>query len=217
MPPIDIPKISGSYRDWPQFQDAFERIIEANKQLFTYQKFYYLKNAVVGEAANLINSMTTKESDYADAWKLLKEQYDNEKYICYGYLDALMDLPVMLKESHTQMSKYLNEIRKYIRSIKNVGQPIDHWDTLLIFMVEKKLDSRTKRAWKNEIKINQFTTMKEFLDFLVRRCKMIQREPDLKNISKHISVENKVRNDKRYVNATNTLITANSFDKNRCV
>lgn len=219
LPPIDIPKFSGSYRDWPQFKDAFETIVEANKQLSTYQKFYYLKNAVVGDAANLINSMTTKESDYMDAWELLKEQYDNEKYICYGYLDALMDLPVMIKESHTQLSKFLNEIRKCSRSIKNLGQPIDQWDTLLIFMLEKKLDYATKRAWKNEIKVDQFPTMKQFLDFLVRRCKLIEPEPDLgpKNYSKQVSVEGKGKNDKRYVSVSKTLFTSSSHasDRNR--
>lgn len=81
--------------------------------------------------------MTSKESDYLDAWELLKEQYDNEKYIWYGYLDALMDLPGLLQESHRQLSRFLNKIRKCIRSIKNVGQPIDQWDTSLIFMLEE--------------------------------------------------------------------------------
>lgn len=219
LPPIDIPKFSGSYRDWPQFKDAFETIVEANKQLTTYQKFYYLKNAVVGDAANLINSMTTKESDYIDAWELLKEQYDNEKYICYGYLDALIDLPVMNKESHTQLSHFLNEIRKCVRSIKNLGQPIEQWDTLLIFILEKKLDFATKRAWKNEIKVDQFPTMKEFLDFLVRRCKMIEPEPDfmLKGNSKQVMVENKGKTDRRFINTSKTLFASSSHasDRNR--
>lgn len=54
-------------------------------------------------------------------------------------MQALFDLPVILRESSVNSRKHLDDALRHIRALSNLNQPVDKWDTPLIFLMSSKL------------------------------------------------------------------------------
>lgn len=124
---------------------TFDRLIHSNVVLSKIQKFYYLQSCLKGEAAHVISNVEISDDNYAVAWSLLKNRYENKKVMINTHVKALFELPVLKIESHVQLRYLLNHFLKYLRSLKALGQPTDTWDTLLIYVISNKFDPTTKR------------------------------------------------------------------------
>ncbi|XP_053678669.1 uncharacterized protein LOC128729046 [Anopheles nili] len=73
LPTIALPEFSGDYMQWLTFRDTFECLIHAIGDLPAIQKFHYLRAAVKGEAAQVIDSITISAANYDLAWNTLTE------------------------------------------------------------------------------------------------------------------------------------------------
>ncbi|XP_045483078.1 uncharacterized protein LOC123688551, partial [Harmonia axyridis] len=174
LPTMQIPEFQGSYKNWLEFYDSFNALIHTNTGLTDIQKFYYLKNALKGDAAEVIRSLEVSSENYKAAWSLLKTRFENKKMIALNHIESLHKFPPIMKESYGQIRKFLDEIRRDLRALRSLGQPVDHWDTLLIFTLEAKLDPVTRREWQKSGKVNKFASMEEFLQFLEERCVLLE-------------------------------------------
>ncbi|XP_072764624.1 uncharacterized protein [Anoplolepis gracilipes] len=81
LPNIDLPKFDGSYERWIPFRDLFESLIDSNAALPNVQKLHYLRSALAGEAAKVINALEITNDNYTLAWNLLKKRYENKRLI----------------------------------------------------------------------------------------------------------------------------------------
>lgn len=174
LPVMEIPTFYGSYKEWLEFYDTFNTLVDSNESLTDIQKFYYLKNSLKGNAANVIHSLEVSATNYKEAWVLLKERFENRKLIALDHIESLYNFTPILKECHIQLRKFLDEVRKDIRALKTLGLPIEHWDTLLIYFLEMKLDPITKREWQRQGAVDKFATMEEFIKFLTHRCQLLE-------------------------------------------
>lgn len=104
LPNIDLPTFNGEYDQWVTFRDTFEAIIDTNTNLTKIQKFYYLQSAVKGRAAQCFKSLSLSNENYDAAWKLLKARFENTRLIVHHHIQALLELPIISKESR-QSSK----------------------------------------------------------------------------------------------------------------
>jgi len=99
LPNINLPTFNGEYNQWITFRDTFEAIIDSNTNLSKVQKFYYLQSAVKGTAAQCFQSLSLSNENYDAAWTLLKSRFENKRLIVHHHIQALLDLPVLTKES----------------------------------------------------------------------------------------------------------------------
>lgn len=58
LPQITLPDFDGDYKGWLSFKSTYESLIHDSVELSDVQKFHYLKSALKGEAARLIESLT---------------------------------------------------------------------------------------------------------------------------------------------------------------
>ncbi|KAJ8934583.1 hypothetical protein NQ318_010879, partial [Aromia moschata] len=66
-------------------------------------------------------------------------------------------------------------ILKNTRSLKTLGQPVDTWGTLLIYILTQKLDLDTKKEWEQESCGKEFPTLENFTHFLTKRCQLLEK------------------------------------------
>lgn len=174
LPIIEIPKFSGAYDQWVPFYDIFSSLIHNSTSLTDIQKFYYLKGSLVGEAADILHSLQTTDSNYSVAWDLLKERFENKRLMTNHYLKILFDVQPLSKESSGQLRHFLDETKKVLRVLKVLKQPVEAWNTILIYMLSSKLDPNSKREWESSVINDSAPSIDSFFDFLAKRCQLLE-------------------------------------------
>lgn len=211
LPTMEIPTYYGSYKGWLEFHDTFKALIHTNESLTSIQKFYYLKNAVKGDAAEVIRALEVSDQNYEEAWKLLRSRYENKKLIALNHIDSLYNFPSITKESGPHLRKFLDTIRRDLRALKTLQIEVEKWDILLIYILEMKLDINTKREWQSVASIDAFSSMERFLDFLEHRCLLLESMNANKSGNRTFISDNKSRTDK-----TGSARAFVSTNKNTC-
>lgn len=177
LPTIQLPKFSGSYDRWLEFRDTFTSLIHSNGEIDSINKFHYLRASLEGTAAQVIISLEFSGKNYDVAWDLLCERFDNKRLLLHNHVSALFNVEPITKESSIQIKRVIDQVNKSLRSLECLGEPVEHWDTLLIYIISKKLDSKTFREWeehKGNVHKNERITFEAFLTFMRNRADLIE-------------------------------------------
>lgn len=144
---IQLPSFSGSYEDWYTFHDSFEKLIHANENLSDIQKFHYLRSSVKDSAAEVIRSFDITTENYAEAWQLLNERFDNKRHIVQTRIKAMFEVAPIYKENCITCATCLI-ILKHFRALKALQRPVDNWDDIMIHLVLTKFDFVILKEWE---------------------------------------------------------------------
>ena len=174
LPLIDLPQFHGNYEGWLPFYEGFKALVIDNMSLNNIQRFYYLLSCLKSESIQVIQSLEVSNDNFDVAWQLLKERYENKRVIVHSHIKGIVELPVLSKENHTMLRKMIDTFLKHERALKSLGEPIDQWDTLLIYLLSNKLDHHTKREWEGSIKTNQLPNLKSFMEFLKNKAQLLE-------------------------------------------
>ena len=125
---IPISTFSGDIREWISFRDFFyQLVIKSNKS--AAEKLTILKSSLKSQPAFLIKNLSVSENKFEEEiWKKLTDQYDNNKFIIYSHVNALLNLKGITTESDSQLRKLLNETVDCSDSLRRLGIPTDQWD-----------------------------------------------------------------------------------------
>lgn len=106
LPVISVLTFQADYREWSGFFDTFSY---NNKSLSSVQKFHYLRDALKGEAKQVIDSLEISNENYKTALHLLKARFDNKKLIKKAHIASLFNMAVLTKKSYIELRKFLDE------------------------------------------------------------------------------------------------------------
>ena len=174
LPPVALPEFDGSYDKWTTFFDTFSSLVNNNKNLSNVEKYYYLQASLKEEAKNVIDSLAINDENYIVAWDLLTERYENKKYLIKGHMKQIFELPSVTKDSHASLRTFLDTFLKQFRALKNLNEPVDSWNTILIYLLASKLDVSSKREWEIKTKDDVSPTIDFFISFLTDRCRLLE-------------------------------------------
>lgn len=174
LPTIQIPKFSGQYEDWLEFRDTFESLIHSNASIGDVQKFHYLRASLEGSAAQVIRSLEFSSSNYVVAWELLCDRFNNTKLLIQNHVQSIFSIEPIKRESAQSIRKILDTISKNLRSLDILGEPTQSWDTLIIYIINSKLDSKTSREWEERKSELKYITLKEFQLFLKNKADLLE-------------------------------------------
>ncbi|XP_026828429.1 uncharacterized protein LOC113562648 [Ooceraea biroi] len=166
LPKISLPSFSGKYEEWLPFHDMFIAIVHDNKALNNIQRFQYLRASLSGDAASLIAALEISDSNYAVAWDILRQRYDNKRVIIQTHIRGIMDLPAMVKENSKELRQISDGACRHILALKALKRPVDYWDDLLVYILSSKLDSVTAKEWQSSLKNGEIPTFKQFTEFV---------------------------------------------------
>nr|CAI5844533.1 unnamed protein product [Callosobruchus analis] len=173
-PAINLPTFSGRYHDWMEFHDIFTSLIHSNTNLSDVEKLYYLKSCLKSEAADVIKSLEVTSGNYAVAWELLNDRFENKKLITSNHIKSILNFSSISKESSASLRVMTDELNKHLRCLGTLGYPIDAWDTLLIYILLPKLDHVSRREWEQVEISGDYPTLAEFSQFLKKRCEFLE-------------------------------------------
>ncbi|XP_062712488.1 uncharacterized protein LOC134289857 [Aedes albopictus] len=121
LPTISLPEFDGDYNNWLAFHDTFVALIHSNPDVHDIQKFHYLRAALKGEAAQLIESIGISSANYPIAWQTLVSRYANEYLLKKRHLQALLDCPRMKKESAAALHSVVDEYERHTKTLRQLG------------------------------------------------------------------------------------------------
>lgn len=175
LPQIHIAKFDGSFFRWLDFRDTFTNLIHNNQRLSSIQKFHYLLSYLEGDAARILSNIEVSSANYNDAWQLLFNRYNNKRLLINHHLKSLFNMQQLNRETEGSLRYLVDHITKNLRALANLGQPTQHWDTLIIYFVSCKLDNNTLTKWEEKrCNLDDFPTLEQFKTFLIDRAHILE-------------------------------------------
>lgn len=177
LPTVDLPVFSGSGENWLEWIDKYNSLIHQRTTLPTIQKFEYLKLSLRGVALGLIDSLPTTETNYAIAYDLLVQRYNNPKLLLQKHTRELFELKAVEMESATALRDLFDSARKHLRCLQILEQPVESWDAILIHLMANKLDSETRKEWESSASGTTQPSYKQLEKFVNERCHVLDAIP----------------------------------------
>ncbi|XP_073956369.1 uncharacterized protein [Choristoneura fumiferana] len=177
LPRIQIPTFTGTYEQWPTFQDLFTSIVHNNASLSNVQKLHYLKTSISGEAEAILKHVQVTENNYMQAWDILKKRYGNKRIIVNSILKRLFMQKKLNSQSASQLKSLLDNTTECLNSLKNLQISTDSWDPIIIFLVVQKLDSESHKDWEeyaHKDNSEELPTWSDFIKFLEAKFRTLE-------------------------------------------
>lgn len=176
LPKIKLPSFDGSYNNWLVFCDTFQSLIHTNDKISDIEKFHYLRSALKDDAAKVIQHLEVSTVNYQAAWSLLEKRYENKPLMIHKHIKGIVEYPKINKESTSAIRQLSDTVQGHIRALRSLKEPVDHWDSLLIFLIAGKFDTNTAKEWEAELlKSTESPTQTVLLDFLEKRCHFLEK------------------------------------------
>lgn len=213
LPNIDIPVFTGKdFSKYHPFMDLFLAVIHKNSSLSDVQKLFYLRKFLADEALSVIVNLPLVNESYKEAIELLKKRFDNKARLISSHINLILQLPSMQKGTATSIRSFISQVQQQLHALKNLQQPVEHWDMLLITILTKKLDQYTNRAYQLDRNSDTLPTIQEFMSFLERRSIALEDSEGTsdytKSTSKVSNVVTKNTNNCTYCKGNNHAIHA---------
>ncbi|XP_039436949.1 uncharacterized protein LOC120418570 [Culex pipiens pallens] len=116
-------------------------------------------------------------ADYQLAWEDLLNYYNNSKQMKKRQIQHLFELPAMSKESSDELRDLIQGFEKVVQSLDQIVQPGDYKDLLLVHMLTDRLDPVSRRGWEEHSSTKDQDTVKDMLEFLQRRSRVLESLP----------------------------------------
>ena len=113
--------------------------IHENSKLSDCKKLTYLRACLYRELAKSIESFANSSANYQGAWELLNRLYNKPAIIAANRIQALFNMPAVVRGNHREIRKLLTQFEAHYRALQLFEQPSA--DTLFIHLVFSWLDN----------------------------------------------------------------------------
>lgn len=213
LPRIQLPRFSGNYEDWPTFQDLFISLVHENTAISDVQKLHYLKSSVTGEAEVLLKPIQITQSNYEQAWSVLKTRYGNKRLIINSVLKKLFSQRKINTQSANQIKSLLDVTTDCLNNLQNLNIITSSWDPIIIFIVIQKMDTETHKEWEQTVCTNEddklptWDDLRQFMQSKYRTLELVMSTSGLR--------EKSIKERSHFVTATAS--TSPSSGDRKCV
>lgn len=185
LPKIEIPKFDGDSAKWPEFRDLFCSLIHEKLNVPNVQKMQYLKMNLIGSAANVIRHLQVNGAHYEAAWAALNKRYNNKKLLINNNLKRLFSQRYIKTENADELRSLLDTTKEIICTLKNLGEPVDKWNSIVVFVIAQRLPTETAALWENQTAKNEcvppLDDLESFLENRFRTIEMIEKRSAFKS------------------------------------
>lgn len=140
----------------------------------------------------------------------IEKRYENIPLIINSHLKNLVDIAPVSKESHANLREFIDTIDTNTNALQSLKEPVEKWDTILIYLFNNKLDWKTRQLWQEKIAALDKTnrpTLSYFLEVLEMRSQtleMAERAPKSENKAVSSKNENKPTSCKKNMSFSST-------------
>lgn len=176
LPPIELPCFDGRLDRWLSFRETFVAMIHYNATLSDVERLHYLQGCLKGEVVSLTRGLPVSAEGYKIAWELLTRRFDNHRETVYAHIDRLFNQEKVTGELEMQLVQLIDTTRESLAALRSLGQKVEEWDSILVWMLKKKVDVQTHREWELTLMDKQVPRVERFLEFVERRAAAILSE-----------------------------------------
>ncbi|XP_058836400.1 uncharacterized protein LOC131692979 [Topomyia yanbarensis] len=174
LPTITLPEFNGDFNEWLAFHDTFLALIHSNPDVPAIQKFHYLKSAVSGEAAQVIESFAISATNYPLAWQALISRYANEYLLKKRHLQALLEIQRVKKETTTSLHGIVDDFERHTKILRQLGEPVNAWSMMLEHLLCVRLPDDSLKAWEDHASTIETPSYESLIEFLHRRIRILE-------------------------------------------
>ncbi|KAK7574411.1 hypothetical protein V9T40_011602 [Parthenolecanium corni] len=170
---IEIPEFDGDLSKFFNFKALFVNLVHSNSDFSNVQKLFYLKQALVGKAAIVLQDCDLAEDAYPEAWAYFLDRYESKRAIVRNFFLKLSSLQQI--RSETGIREILDQTMAIIRGLKVAGETVnDTFSRYISFLVASKLDPGTAKDWDNHTcSASEYPKFEELFKFLQGRTFVI--------------------------------------------
>lgn len=198
LPQLKIPEFSGESRDWQSFKDLFDKIVHNNATISNDIKVQYLKTYIKGKAARLVSHVAPNADNYLTCYDILCNRYENKRENLGKFIDTIMSMEKVKFESSEGLKFIHDTAYECIMAINNIGVSTKNWDSLLVHILLKKLDSKTIVDYETQLKnVKEPQKLNDFLGYLEQRFLALasaESKNDMKNENRESFDKKKEKN-----------------------
>ncbi|XP_058827609.1 uncharacterized protein LOC131687534 [Topomyia yanbarensis] len=155
-------------------EETNEALIHLNQDVPEIQKFHYLKSAVTGEAAQIIESFAISATNYSLAWQALVGRYANEYLLKKRHLQAMLEIQWIKKETTASLHGIVDEFERHTKILRQLGEPVDGWSTILEHLLCVRIPDDTLKAWEDHVSTIEKPSYDALIEFLHRRIRVLE-------------------------------------------
>ncbi|XP_063540114.1 uncharacterized protein LOC134749140 isoform X1 [Cydia strobilella] len=156
--------------DYHPFINMFKAVIDMDANLSFCEKLYYLRSFLAGGALDLIKHLMLTGENYEVALKLLNDRYNNIPKIVSFHVNSILDMPVLTKCTASGLRSIVSTVNMHLAALKNLNEKVEFWDTILVNILSRKIDSYTYRGFYLERGLQEVPKLCELLTFLEKRA-----------------------------------------------
>lgn len=161
----EIGEFDGSPAAWPAFRDLFKAEVH-ERELNSVTKLLYLQKACVGKAKSALGMWKPVADNYNSAWRTLERKYDDNYRIKQALIDELFRMSRCAEETFDGLRKIIDTTTSVLRQLESMGEPVEHWDMLMINILTTRIPYNTLDAWEQRRSVDSEPTLDKFLEFL---------------------------------------------------
>ncbi|XP_067646182.1 uncharacterized protein [Eurosta solidaginis] len=174
LPELKIPHFSGAYTDWPDVIAMFNSVISNCGELSKIEKFQHLRANLRGAALDTIRSLEPSDANYDKALDLLKKRFGNQLLNFQAHIKEIFSLKNVEGGCAVGLRSFNDKLNAHLRSLQTMATEAQIADGFLIYLITKKLDTKTQIKWEEDLATNSLPTWKSMATFLEKRCRMLE-------------------------------------------
>ncbi|XP_014211964.1 uncharacterized protein LOC106641900 [Copidosoma floridanum] len=159
-----LPKFNGQFDRWITFKNAFGTMVIVHTDIDDLVKFFYLKDALQGEALNKISIFDATAANYKSAWKLLIDANDRKRILVAKHLDALIDIKPLEAANAQGLSKLVDDTCQHLNVLSSLGVVLD--DTIIVRLLERALPISIRQKWEESLDFDVLPKLTQFSKFV---------------------------------------------------
>lgn len=175
LPDIPVPRFDGAVTNFTEWYAMFNATIHNNTRLSDIQKLYFLRQAMVGRATDVLKDYPVSDDVYPEAYKHVEERFFNKRVIITNHFSEIVDLPVI---QYTNIRESLDKVNAIIRGLKVCGVDTAKMSPMFTFLVTRKLPDRLRTEWETTNKdYSTYPSFEPLATFLSNRCFAYESAP----------------------------------------
>lgn len=174
LPKLKLPNFDGQVTKFQSFLSVFNSLVHLNHRLNSIQKMHHLISCLTGDAEGLIKHLPITEENYQIAYDLLLSRYDNKRLIADTHLDNIMNLPIIVTKSNSNLRQFVDILKENIRALEALGMPVCEWSFIILHIILKKMDIELRNSFELQHGNCDIPEFSQLLNFLESRCKALE-------------------------------------------
>lgn len=171
--PPEVGSFDGNPADWPAFRDLFVAEVHNRDNIDPVSKLIYLQRALTGAAAKTLGPWKPTSENYAPAWKVMLEAYNDDYHVIHGILGKMFAVQKQERESHGALRTILDSLHGGRRQLETLADSTELLEQVWIHVSKQRLPRSTLGSWeqyRNNMGGNKIPSLKEFMDFFGYAC-----------------------------------------------